>query len=101
MKLYQPSNGTEGDWFISKWCGSCVKNPKSMDAINQCDILCMTMVCNIDDSEYPRQWVYSEDDEPMCTAYKNRDEYNRERRSKRKDVIVSSNDTRTGDLFDV
>lgn len=20
IKLYQPSNATEGDWFISEWC---------------------------------------------------------------------------------
>ncbi len=99
MKLYQPCNGTEGDWFISKWCGTCVKEAVSENAQQQCDIVFLSMSYSIGDAEYPKQWVYSDNDEPMCTAYKNRDEYNRERRDKRKKVIASTNDTKTGDLF--
>lgn len=85
LRLFRPSNGTHGDCFMSGYCYKCVKWPHDPDAKNQCMIFLRTQVYDIEDKEYPREWRYV-DDEPTCTAFKDRDEYNAERRKKRKPV---------------
>jgi hypothetical protein len=92
---YQPSNGTEGDCFHSKWCFTCAKCPESQDAKGQCMILLRTFVHSVTDPEYPEQWQYI-DGKPVCTAYKNREEYNAERRGRRR----GTDDKHTADMFD-
>lgn len=83
IRLFQPSNGTHGDCFIAGHCERCAKYPHSSDAKNQCMILLRTFAYSITDPEYPREWRYV-DGEPTCTAFKDRDEFNAERRAKRK-----------------
>lgn len=61
MEKYQPSNGTEGMIFIEKFCDNCING-------NDCSILNDTMVYNINDKKYPKEWVYL-DDKPTCTAF--------------------------------
>lgn len=74
---YRPANGTEGDIFISQWCSHC-QNDKAlregcavnwMDDFERCDIIDKTMLFNVDDPEYPSEWVYGEDGQPCCTAF--------------------------------
>ncbi len=62
-ELYRPSNGTEGDGFIAAWCVRCER-----DRDKNCDILGRTFVFDIDDAEYPREWVRGKTG-PMCTAW--------------------------------
>lgn len=58
---YRPSNGSEGEWFMSEFCCKCA-------AYNICKIWPATMAYNIDDPKYPSQWV--EDDEGVtCTSF--------------------------------
>jgi hypothetical protein len=56
MKLYRPSNGTEGDWFWSRTCAKCVKR-------HSC-----TIYVNALAGKQPRQWVYGDDGDPTCTS---------------------------------
>jgi hypothetical protein len=55
-RQYYPSNGTEGDLFIEKYCAKCYK-------YSQCLILFNAVV-----GIQPMQWVY-ENDDPVCKAF--------------------------------
>lgn len=77
MNLYQPSNGTEGECFIDKWCANCIHEDwlhTQKDGDKKCDILSNTMIYNLSDPEYPTEWI-EEDGVPRCTAFKKRVEY--------------------------
>lgn len=77
IKLFRPSNGTQGDGFISGWCMKCARDKplsegKDYDECTDneiCKIVLMTQAYNIEDEEYPREWQYNEDGEPICTAF--------------------------------
>ena len=56
---YMPSNGTEGDMFMSRWCQYCVKDSAPMG----CGILGRSMA-----GVQPSQWVQTESG-PVCTAF--------------------------------
>lgn len=90
IKLYQPSNATEGDFFMSAFCFRCSKWRNG-----HCGIQLRTMAFGIKDKEYPRQWRYVDDD-PTCTAFKHIDEHNAERRKK----LRPSSDKATIDFFE-
>jgi hypothetical protein len=68
-KKYQPSNGTEGAYFINEYCMRCIHCDPDPYGPKQCDILLRTMVYNVNDPEYPEEWVYNENDQPKCTAW--------------------------------
>lgn len=63
-KPYRPSSGSEGLWFEGKYCDNCKHNTSS----DPCDIILMTMFYDVDDPEYPQEWVIV-DNKPTCTAY--------------------------------
>ena len=72
-KPYRPSNGTEGDIFYHWWCSACARdhafrdNPDSGDG---CPIVAATFVFNIDEPEYPKEWIQNDDgSNPRCTAF--------------------------------
>ncbi len=58
---YRPSNATEGDWFMGKFCLNCQK-------YSRCKIPERTMFYVTEDPEYPKQWTY-QDTKPVCTAF--------------------------------
>ena len=62
-KSYRPSNGTEGEVFCEAFCFRCRKNNKG------CRIKIMTMALDANDPNYPKEWVYAEDGQPICTAF--------------------------------
>ena len=88
IKKYRPSNGTEGDMFMSQFCHKCIKFPHSPESVRQCGIYFKTMCYTLADKKYPHQWQIKEDG-PVCTAYKNRDEFNANRRVKRRLYIAT------------
>lgn len=53
---YRPSNGSEGDIFMSQFCDRCKHNKET-----PCEIIGRTMACKIDDPSYPDEWVRAED----------------------------------------
>lgn len=69
-KKYTPSNGMEGGLFYHCYCASCVKDEEfRQTGFNSCEILRNTMMHNVKDEEYPVQWVYGDDGQPVCTAH--------------------------------
>ena len=76
IRLYQPSNATEGDWFFGRWCSKCARDKAMREGIpieecddnERCDIIPRTMLFNPDDEEYPQEWRY-DGDRPVCTAF--------------------------------
>ena len=97
IELFRPSNGTMGEIFIDGICSNCAKYRSGEDSTTQCDILMRTMLFDIDEPEYPNKWRYI-DGEPTCTAFKDREEFNAERRAKRKPANRCS---KTVDIFEV
>lgn len=68
---YEPSNGTEGDFFMDKWCRTCQRDRAMREGldIDDCDD---NELCPIVAASYrgeAEEWVYGKDGQPMCTAY--------------------------------
>lgn len=69
MKLYRPSNGTEGEYFMAEHCYQCIhENPKA-DAKPKCEIITLVMCFDTKDKEYPKEWCYDENGDPTCTKF--------------------------------
>lgn len=64
-KPYRPSNGTEGMDFMEQFCVRCKK-----DEDERCPILGRTMAYQVDEPEYPVEWIRDDDGRnPRCTAF--------------------------------
>lgn len=68
-KKYRPSNGTEGDFFMNKFCFQCINENPDPDKKPNCKIMTASMMFNVDDKKYPKEWVYDENDSPTCTSF--------------------------------
>lgn len=76
-EAYRPCNGTEGDAFFAAWCCRCGRDKAMREGcdIDECDdnercaIIATTMFSDIDDQDYPREWRYGDDGQPMCAAF--------------------------------
>ena len=77
-RKYQPSNGTEGDWFMHNFCFKCKKDQGYQNYLAAgekgeqppgCKILMHTMLYNIHDERYPEEWIVHPADGPLCTAF--------------------------------
>ncbi len=69
---YRPSNGTEGDSFMSVWCSRCERDRAHREdrEAGGCKIILMTMALGIDHPDYPAEWIISPDHGlPICTAF--------------------------------
>ena len=66
MNKYQPSNGTEGEWFMDKFCFQCERDKIWEDP---CEMLGRTMALDVDDPRYPEEWTYDSEGNPVCTAF--------------------------------
>jgi hypothetical protein len=62
VKKYRPSNATEGDSFVSRFCSECV-------LFAHCEIPLLTHVLGVEDDAYPEEWRYDASDRPVCTAF--------------------------------
>ena len=67
VRKYCPSNGSEGDGFISGWCEKCRYEGFTEDTY--CAILSDSYVYSVDDDRFPSQWRYDDDGKPVCTAF--------------------------------
>ena len=68
LRLYRPSNGTEGDLFMAEWCGNC-KRANFDDPDQACMIQLLALAHKIDDPNYPAEWNYTNGGIPQCTAF--------------------------------
>lgn len=62
-KKYRPSNGTEGMMFMEMYCDQCASG-------EDCDILCASMCYDEKEDAYPKEWTYTAEGQPTCTAFK-------------------------------
>lgn len=63
-KKYRPSNGTEGMMFQDKFCNKCTKFRNG-----RCSIFNRSFFNDINDKNYPKEWVYDENNKPTCTSF--------------------------------
>lgn len=70
-KAYRPSNGFEGDLFMSDWCAKCQRDRahREDDMADGCSIITSTMAYAIDAPEYPVEWQQDDAGRPSCTAF--------------------------------
>ena len=69
---YRPSNGSEGMAFQEKFCESCIHEKfihTAADGDKQCDILSRSMIYDVEDFDYPEEWIYDRHDRPTCTKF--------------------------------
>lgn len=64
VRKFQPSNHTQGAAFVADWCGTCQHGLHE-----PCDIAARTMWLKVEDPEYPAEWQYNCNDDPVCTAH--------------------------------
>lgn len=66
---YRPGTGTEGADFFGWFCDRCQKEREHRETENNpCDILSRTFAHEIDDPNYPTEWVHAEGG-PICTSF--------------------------------
>lgn len=66
-KKYRPSNGTEGDIFMCKFCYQCIYDNND-DVL--CDLIMASMEFDVNEKGYPEEWTYDEQGKPTCTKFK-------------------------------
>jgi hypothetical protein len=67
---YRPSNGTEGEFFMSLHCARCQRDAAyRRDEGDSCPIVAWVMAVDVDDPKYPAEWQYGPDRQPTCTAF--------------------------------
>jgi len=69
---YRPSNGTEGEIFMERWCADCQKDAAHRadpDRAAGCPIFGSVLMYSRDDDLYPTELQYGEDGQPRCTAF--------------------------------
>lgn len=68
---YCPSSGSEGMGFYEAFCNHCQRDAGYRRTLigPGCTILANTMLYDIEDSRYPSEWIYSDEDSPVCTAF--------------------------------
>ncbi len=67
---YRPSSGTEGIDFMDQWCDRCWRDAAFQSGEgDSCPIAAASMVYDISDADYPREWIIGDDGRPCCTAF--------------------------------
>ena len=76
IEKYQPSNGSEGCSFTEEFCDQC-----EFGVDNQpCGILFRSMAFDIEDNQYPSEWVYeTTTGKAECTVFRRHDPRPKER----------------------
>jgi len=61
-KKYRPANGSEGEAFKCIFCYKCKHEIG-------CEIELASIIYDIDDINYPEQWKYNNENNPICTKF--------------------------------
>ena len=69
MKPYKPSNGTEGEYFMSEHCYQCIHDNPDPDKNPKCELLLASMCFDMNEKGYPKEWCYNEEGRPTCTKF--------------------------------
>lgn len=75
MKLYRPSNGTEGEIFKERFCYRCKNFDEFPEGYVDCKlgILMFAELHGIDHPKYPTEWRYDEKGKPTCIKFERLD----------------------------
>jgi hypothetical protein len=69
--IYRPANGSEGDWFMGKFCEKC----SHFSSEGFCQIIDASMAFEIEDEDYPKEWIQDDDyKNPRCTKFSKKGE---------------------------
>jgi len=60
---FYPSNGTDGDSFMEKFCYNCTKDTGGRGGKTYCSIVTGALI-----GKKPKQWIY-QDGKPTCTSF--------------------------------
>ena len=65
---YLPSNGSEGDCFTETYCVVCRRGImfRNHSAKTDCEIFKKAFITG----SFVKQWVYNENNEPVCTSFR-------------------------------
>lgn len=69
---YRPSNGTEGEMFLSAFCEHCIHERflnTQKDGDKKCGILDKMILLDTDHKNYPEELTYDSSGFAVCTAY--------------------------------
>jgi len=69
---FRPSNSGEGMAFEAQFCERCIRNPVNPESKTQCPHL-LKALCDEDNGK----WIYGDDGQPICTAFRSREDANR------------------------
>ena len=69
-KKYRPSNGSEGEMFMERWCYQCRKD--NYPDGDGCEIIVRSMGFAVDEEGYPAEWTFDEG-QPCCTAFEQKE----------------------------
>ena len=64
---YKPSNGNEGIIFMEYFCDRCQHNDEETLF---CDLISLSLAHQVTDKDYPQEWQYGKDGQPVCTRFK-------------------------------
>lgn len=68
---YRPSNGSEGEWFASKFCDQCEAERIYRDGEgDSCPIMGKSMAFDVEHPQYPAEWREDGPLGPRCTAFR-------------------------------
>lgn len=68
---YRPSNGTEGDAFMTEFCYRCERDRAHQESGGEqdgCPIIANSLAFSIDEPGYPGEWIVDVSG-PKCTAF--------------------------------
>lgn len=72
-KPYRPCNGSEGEWFSSRFCDRCQHDAEYRNTDGEkggCPILANALCFDIDHADYPKEWVEDDDGaNPRCLVF--------------------------------
>jgi len=77
-RLFRPANSTHGEIFCMQFCYSCKywQGDDNFDHLGKpyckLEIYDNTLIYDVTDPEYPKEWRFGEDGNPVCIAYKRR-----------------------------
>jgi len=96
---YRPSNGTEGMAFTDAFCDRCERDARYRKTDNPeyaCKILSATLIHDIGDKDYPKEWIQDDDgSNPRCTAF----QAEAKPKTKAGTPVGRPDDGKTGSLF--
>lgn len=77
IKLYRPSNGTEGEIFMQNWCCHCARDKGMSEGLDfddcdddkKCQLIGNSMAFDLHEEGYPKEWCYDHNGQPQCTAF--------------------------------